>query len=146
MVIGRFNPSASTSLDVRGNYDILYDSFRNVTLSGGIQRQLARLRFSVVHSNGLAVEAQDDTQLRLTTGFNFLRGRLRLDLDGTYDYDPPPGETHLPEKRWKLQYATQCCTFVFERLTRDFTAGSDRRDFYFRVDLKGVGKILDVNY
>jgi len=45
-----------------------------------------------------------------------------------------------------VQYATQCCTFVFEQLTREYLVGDARDDFYFRVDFKGIGKILDFNY
>jgi hypothetical protein len=146
-IVGRYNPSTNTSLDLRGNYHILYNELSNVTLSGGIRRRLAQLRFSVVHRNGLAAGARDDTQLRLTTGFNLLQSRLRLDLDGSFVLDPPEGQTPVPDWRWRVQYATQCYTFILEQLHRDFTAaGTDRDDFYFRVDFKGVGKILDFNY
>jgi hypothetical protein len=145
-LIGRYNPNPNTSLDLRSSFHPLYHSFSGATLSGGIRRQLARVRFSVVHRNGLEVGQADDTQLRLTTGFSLFRDKLRIDLDGSYDYDPPEGQTHVPDKRWRVQYSTQCCTFLFERLTRDYASSADRRDFYFRVDLKGVGKILDINY
>ena len=157
-LVGRFNPSPRTSFDVRSNYHVLYNNFSSITMSGSIRRELARLRFSVVHRNGLGVQnvgtisdpifqpIDDDTQIRLTTGFTMLGGRLRLDLDGSFDADPAPGQRHIPDKRWRLQYSTQCCTFLFERLARDFAASSDRRDFYFRVDLKGVGKLLDFKY
>jgi hypothetical protein len=145
-LIGRYNPNTNTSLDLRSSYHVLYHSFRGVTLSGSIRRKLARMRFSVVHRNGLEVNQTDDTQLRLTAGFSLFRNKLQLDLDGSFDYDPPQGQAHVPDKRWRLQYSTQCCTFLFERLTRDYASGVDRREFYFRVDLKGVGKILDINY
>ncbi len=75
-----------------------------------------------------------------------LQGRLRLDIDGTYLHNPLSGQSHLPSKRWRVQYATQCCTFLLERLSRSFSAQTDRRDFYFRIDLRGVGKLLDFKY
>ncbi|NIM63011.1 MAG: hypothetical protein GTO30_15625, partial [Acidobacteria bacterium] len=88
-LVGRFNPSPRTSFDLRSDYHVLYNSFSSVTMSGSIRRELARLRFSVVHRNGLGVQnlgttanpdfqpIDDDTQLRLTTGFSMLGGRLR---------------------------------------------------------------------
>jgi hypothetical protein len=157
MLIGRYNPSTNTSLDLRSSYHVLYNSIKDVTVSGSLRRRLAQMRFSLVHRRGLGVKLDsesgefvgidDDTQLRLTTGFNFLRGKLRLDLDGSFIFDPPTGQSAVPDWRWRVQYATQCCTFVFEQLRRDFAAvATDRDDFYFRVDFKGVGKILDISY
>jgi hypothetical protein len=145
-LIGRFNPSPATSIDLRSAYDVLYDDIAGVTLSGNIRKRLARLRFSVVHRNGLGPTGVDDTQLRLTTGFSLFRGKLQLDLDGSFDYDPPEGQRHIPDKQWRVQYSTQCCTFTFERLSRNFAALSDRQDFYFRIDFRGVGKLLDLHY
>jgi LPS-assembly protein len=145
-LIGRFNPSPATSLDLRSRYDVLYDSIADVTLSGNIRKKLARLRLSVVHRNGLGDLGVDDTQLRLTTGFSLFRGKLQLDIDGSFDYDPPEGQRHIPDKQWRVQYSTQCCTFTLERLSRNFATLSDRQDFYFRIDFRGVGKLLDLHY
>ena len=58
----------------------------------------------------------------------------------------PDGQKHVSDKRWRLKYSTQCCTILIERLSRNFTGLEDRRDFYFRIDLKGIGKLLDVKY
>lgn len=163
-LIGRYNPSRSTSLDVRGTYDILYDAMRDVSLSGTFSRQLAQMRFTLVHRNGLGVmqigtqpdgsggtlplfgPREDDTQLRLTTQFTFFRGKVKLLFDGLYDADPLPGQEHIPDKRWRVQYRTQCCEILVERLARNYSTASDRRDFYFRVDLTGIGKLLDFKY
>ncbi|MCP3978457.1 MAG: LPS-assembly protein LptD [bacterium] len=156
-LVGRYNPNPATTFDVTSSFDTLYNEFSDVTLSGSILSRHAKLRFSLVHNNGLGFvnsgtsedpvfkERDNDTQIRLTTGFRMLRGKLRLDIDGTYVADPAQGQPHLPDKRWRAQYSTQCCTFVLERLTRDFGT-SERDDWYFRVDLKGVGKILKVSY
>ena len=46
VIVGRYNPSTNVSLDLRGNYHILYNSFAGVTVSGGIRRRLAQIRFS----------------------------------------------------------------------------------------------------
>jgi hypothetical protein len=146
VLVGRYNPSPSTSVDLRTNYHVLYSSIAGATLSGGIRRRLAQIRFSIVHRNGLAIGSEDNTQLRLTTGFNMLRGKLRLDLDGSFNFNPQEGQKLVPDRRWRVQYSTQCCTFIFEHLRREFAQASERDDLYFRVDLKGVGKVLDVNY
>jgi len=149
LLTGRYNPNPNTTLDVRSSYDILFKDIRGATLSGAVRRRLAQLRFSLVWRNGLGGQT-DDTQLRFTTGFSVLRGKLRFMLDGTVDFDPEPqlgsGEkNYVPNRAWRIQYSTQCCTLYFERLDRSFTL-SQRRDFYFRIDLKGIGKILQVTY
>jgi hypothetical protein len=155
---GRYNPSTFTSLDLRSSYDILFQQFRGATLSGSVRNQLAAIRFSLVHTNGLGVQPvrqqgttilvnrDDDTQVRLTAGFNMLQGKLRLDVDGSIDFDPPDDGKHVPDRRIRLQYATQCCTIAVEQLTREFSGLQDRNDFYFRVSLTGIGQILSVTY
>jgi hypothetical protein len=156
-IIGRYNPSPVTSLDLRSNYHILYNKIGNVTLSGGLRRRVVQARFSLVHRVGLGVrydpvtggfaDVPDNTQARVTTGLNMLRGKLRLDLDGSFVFSPPEGQSAIPDWRWRVNYATQCCTFVFEQLRRDFAASDSKRDdFYFRVDFKGIGKVLAINY
>lgn len=45
-----------------------------------------------------------------------------------------------------MRYSNQCCTFILERLVRDFAGLNNRDDWNFRVELKGVGKLLDVKY
>ncbi|MDH3627970.1 MAG: LPS assembly protein LptD [Acidobacteriota bacterium] len=160
---GRYNPSPRTSLDVRSNYHILYNAFADTSVSGSIRSQLARVRFSLVHRNGLGVlqtgtmddgmgntipifsSREDDTQLRLTTGFSLFRGKLQLDLDGTLDVNPQDGQKRVPDHHWRLTYRTQCCTVFVERIDRQFST-SDRRDLYFRIDLTGIGKLLDLRY
>ena len=77
---------------------------------------------------------------------SLMRGKLQIDIDGSYDAHPSPGQAHVRDKHWRVQYRTQCCTFMVERLSRNFATLDDRDDFYFRVDLKGVGKLLDFKY
>jgi len=164
LLTGRYNPNPNTTLDIRSSYDILWNAFKGVTVSGAVRRRMAQLRFSLVYRNGLGgnlikdsdgnplefIPNKDDTQLRFTTGFSVIRGKLRFVVDGTVDFDPAPnlitGErNYVPNRAWRIQYSTQCCTLYFERLDRSFTL-SERRDFYFRIDLKGIGKILQVTY
>ncbi len=162
-VVGRYSPSRTVNLDLRGRYNHLYDKFASVTVSGGISRKLARANFSLVHTNGLGVvpqsgfddmgnptttfvDREDDTTLSLTTGFTLFRGKLALDLDTRYRFDRVAGQPAIPTRRWKLRYQTQCCTIYVEQFVRDFGDANDRQDFYLRIDLTGIGRILKVSY
>jgi hypothetical protein len=151
-VVGRFNPGPAVSLDLRSTYDILWDRFRDMSLSGNLRNTFSTLRFSLFHRNGLGVESgtlkpiEDSTQVRLTTGVNLLQNRIALNFDGAYDADPPDGEHHFPDQRWQVQYRTQCCTVLVERLTRAFGTPEDRRELYVRVDLTGIGKLFDQSF
>jgi hypothetical protein len=148
-VIGRFNPSRGVSLDLRSNYDILFHDIQDVSLSGTLRNPVSSLRFSVFHRNGLGVNAStlepnpDSTQAQLAGGLSLLRDRLNLKMQGSYNADPGPEGSHFPEQHWQVRYSTQCCTFLLERLTRDFATLEERREVYFRVDLRGVGKLLE---
>jgi hypothetical protein len=148
-VIGRFNPSRGASIDLRSNYDILFDQIQDVSLSGTLRNQVSSLKFSVFHRNGLGVNAStlepnpDSTQAQLTGGLSVLRDRLKLKLQASYNADPEPKGSHFPEQHWQVLYSTQCCTFMIERLTRDFATLEERRAVYFRIDLRGIGKLLE---
>ena len=153
-LIGRVNPKPKLSFDLRGSWHPLYMEIEDVALSGAVMNNVARVRFSLVHRAGLGVVSDgttfvpnsDDTQVQLSTGLNLFGGKLRLGLSGTYDHDPAPGQSSFPERQWRVQYSTQCCTFYLESLDRGFTGLEQRDDFYFRVDLRGVGKILDQHF
>jgi len=157
-MIGRYNPSRTTSIDLRGNYHILYDDFSDVTLSGQLRTRRARTGFSVIHRNGLGVintgsssapiftPREDDTQVRLDNGLNLFQGRLQLNLSTTFTAKPPQGQSRFPDKRFRIAYATQCCTFMVERFDRSFLGLEDRRDYTFRIDLTGIGRLFDFSY
>jgi hypothetical protein len=151
LISGRFNPTPSVSLDLRSNYDILYDQIADVSLSGMLRNRRGRLRFSAVHREGLGVDfnrepVPNDTQFRLTGGIALFRDRLRFDVDGTIDANPQSGQARIPDKSWRVTYATQCCTIIVEKLNRDFSSLDKRRDIHFRLDLRGVGKLLDHSF
>jgi hypothetical protein len=150
--VGRFNPSDAVSLDLRSSYDILFDAVQDVSLSGSVSSRRSSVKFSLVHRNGLGVNANtlvknpDSTQVQLTSGLGLIRDRLKLKLKASYIADPEPGEGHFPEQHWQALYSTQCCTFLVERLTRDFGTFNSRREVFFRVDLRGVGKLLEKTF
>lgn len=144
-LIGRWNPNAATSFDLRTSYNILFDRFSNVSLSGHLHRNVARVGFSLVNSRlGSALERRS-TQLRLFTGVSPFAGKLRLELDGTYVPTAPAGSAKVPDQRWRVEYYTQCCGFLAEYLARDF-GSLTRREFRFSLDLRGIGRILDSHF
>jgi LPS-assembly protein len=158
---GRFNPSTATSLDLRASYHPIYKQIQNVTFSGSARGRVARVGFSLVHNSGEAcsvsgtqffpVVNRDNTQLALMTGFVLLGGKLRFDVNGSFTSNPGKNPitnkafTRFPQKRISAEYYTQCCGFLGEYFERDY-ATSKRRDFRFTVDLRGIGKFLDLHH
>jgi hypothetical protein len=149
---GRLNPSQAVSIDLRSNYDTLWDNIQDVSLSGTLRNSISSLRFSVFHRNGLGVNSftlepnEDSTQAQLTGGLSLLRDRLKLKLQASYTAEPGAGNSHFPEQHWQVLYSTQCCTFLVERLTREFASIDQRRELYFRIDLRGVGKLMEKTF
>jgi hypothetical protein len=148
-ITGRFNPSRSTSLDLRSNYNVLFHKVSDVSLSGNLRGSIARTSFSLVRTTGLGFfkDSQNvvhplpsSTQLRFGSGLTLFGGKLRLDVDGSYD----ASERRVPDQRWRMEFYTQCCGFLAEYLARDFIAVT-RQEFRFTVDLRGIGKLLDLH-
>jgi hypothetical protein len=141
----RVNPSPKFSFDLRGDYDILFDNLRGVTVSGGVG-------FSLVHRNGLGINPstslpqEDSLQVGFQGQLRLLQERLTLFVDTAYNSDPEAGHSHFPEQRWRLLYSTQCCTLWLDRLSRDFADVSERRDWTLRIDLRGIGKLLQQSF
>jgi len=158
---GRYNPNRSMSFDLRANYHPIYRQIQNVSLSGSARGRMTRIGFSLVHTEGTAcsvsgaqffpVVNRDDTQLALDTGFVLLGGKLRLDLAGSFTANPPRDPTtnkrltKFPQKRYRAEYYTQCCGFLAEYFERDYTT-SRRQEFRVTIDLRGIGKFLDVHH
>jgi hypothetical protein len=154
LLSGRYNPNERTSLDLRAQWDILYRHISGVTVSGVYRDRLSTLRMSLVHSEGLRIDPNtkekdsDSTQVRYYTAFNLMRDRtgrpkLQFGISGSWNAQPAEGRSHFPDQSWQFVYASQCCTFHLNRLTRDI---DDRREFSFRVDLTGVGKIFSSTF
>lgn len=163
---GRLSPNPRFDVQLSSAYQVVFDKFSRASLSGRYSDAGGRgnLTFSLTHRPGLGVvrrsvfdnatgqfttflePREDDTQATLNGGINLLRGRLRLDVAGTIDFNPAEGQGRVPNRQWRVQYRTQCCVFLLERLNRGFTDVANRRDIFFRVDLRGVGKVLDQTF
>ncbi len=155
----RYNPTAAASLDVRASYDILFDDIRTVSLSANLrslehgymrlswflERDLAG-RF--VDPNGESVLPNDpngdlrffdQSQVRLIGGTAFLKRKVTLDVEGSYDI-----EGHdLRDQRYRVGYNTQCCGMLVEVARRNFET-IDEIEYRFVLNLRGVGTFLDL--
>jgi lipopolysaccharide assembly outer membrane protein LptD (OstA) len=169
-LIGRYNPSRLLGFSLSGRYDALFRTVSDVSLSGNFRQSMAQGLFSVVYRPGLGfnrvctlvddpndpnvppqqicsysyVDKPDATQIRFQGNFGPIAGRIRIGIDATYNVSPAPTEVHLPYRRWRLEYYTQCCGFLAEYLASKYTA-FPRREFRFAVDLRGIGKLFDFN-
>ena len=148
-LVGRYNPSKLLSFSLSSRYDALFKAVSEVSLSGNFRKSWAQGLFSLVYRNGLGylapgVTAPDATQVRFQGNFGPIAGRLRIGMDATYNLSPQPNEVHLPYRRYRLEYYTQCCGFLAEYLASEYTA-FPRREFRFAVDLRGIGKLFDFN-
>jgi lipopolysaccharide assembly outer membrane protein LptD (OstA) len=156
---GRYSPSRLLSFNLTGRYDVLFKAVSDVSLSGNFRRSWAQGLFSVVYRQGLGsaescdtadppactyTPQPDATQVRFQGNFGPIAGRIRIGIDATYNLSPLPNEVHLPYRRWRLEYYTQCCGFLAEYLASQYTA-FPRREFRFAVDLRGIGKLFDFN-
>jgi lipopolysaccharide assembly outer membrane protein LptD (OstA) len=164
---GRYNPSRYLGFSVTGRYDALFREVSDLSLSGNFRQKWAQGLFSVVYRPGLGFNQvcndpdpdpdpstcsttysytakPDATQVRFQGNFGPIAGRLRLGIDATYNLSPSPDEVHLPYRRWRVEYYTQCCGFLAEYLASQYTA-FPRREFRFAVDLRGIGKLFDFN-
>lgn len=146
---GRYNPSRLLSFNLTGRYDVLFNAVSDVSLSGNFRKSMAQGLFSVVYRPGLGFDApgvakRDATQLRFQGNFGPIAGRIRIGIDGTYNVTPTALEKHLPYRRFRLEYYTQCCGFLAEYLVSEYSA-FPRREFRFAVDLRGIGKLFDFN-
>lgn len=152
----RYNPTAAASLDVRTSYDILYDDIRSVSLSADLRSLkygYARVSWFLNRdfdgqifdsdptdpNNPLSRRTLDSSQIRLIGGSSFLRRKVTLDLEGSYDI-----QNHdLLDQRYRLGYNTQCCGVLVEVARRNFQT-LDEIQYRFTLNLRGVGTFLDL--
>jgi hypothetical protein len=121
------------------SYDILLMRMSSVSVSGNLRNDVARTGFSVVRTVPSTLGASAQVQLRMAAGTTLFARKLKVDVDGSYD-----AQTHrVPDQRWKVEYYTQCCGFLMEWFRRDF-ASNNRGEFRFTVDLRGVGKLMEL--
>jgi hypothetical protein len=137
----RINPTLNASLDLKAQYDILYNAFRRASLSANFRS--ARRGFVDVtwfYNAGLDPFSSDSSQIGLLGETNLMNRKLILGFQGNYDII---GKS-LQDQRYKIGYNTQCCGFTIELLDRSYL-GVSQQEFRLVVNLKGIGNVLDVN-
>lgn len=134
-----FNPTLSASVDLRSDYDLTNDAFVSNSLSGWYRWRNGYVNTTYYRQTPAGVVDGDSSQIRLGSGAGLFNRKLTLDGDLGYDLR----RSTALDRRGRVGYYTQCCGFVVEYLQRDFE-GSRRREYRFVVDLKGIGKFLDL--
>ena len=74
------------------------DGMGLVSVSGALRGQMASVKFSLVHRNGLDAGVEDSTQIRLLGGIRLLQDRLRFNVETSYNADPGESGNHFPEQ------------------------------------------------
>jgi len=146
---GRYSPSERTDIDARIRYNVVANKLSEFDLAGNLRGEVVQASFSFVRRVGLGfvsgTPAPDETQMRVAAGLALFEGKLRLGTQGTYVFNPPPGQQRNPDRLWRMEYYTQCCGFLAEYLSRDFSSSNARQELRFTVDLRGIGKLLDLH-
>jgi len=162
----RFNPTQGTSLDLRSNYDILFDEIRSVSLSGNLRnREQSYLRLSwnfIRDLEGTPASTsgppcpdgfdesgarcfRDSNQIRLLGGLTLWGRKITTDVEGSYDIR----DSFLQDQRYRIGYNTQCCGVLVEISRRNFVTSvlgqTTETEYRFVLNLRGVGTFLDLN-
>jgi len=131
----RINPSLNMSVDLRTDYDLLQKTFLSETLTTSARSgRLGFVNLSWVRRRRAA------NTINISGGTALFERKLLLDLHANYDEKA----SRLLERGLRVGYYSQCCGFIAEYDRRDFF-GIQRQEFRFIVDLKGIGKFLDLN-
>lgn len=151
----RINPSIHASVDVRTSYDVLFNDFRDASLSANLRspkRGFLDLTWSLQRNlEGEALVAQGKikssftrNQIGLQGETNLLGRRLLMGMQANYELgDIGSGEPRLRDQRYKLGYNTQCCGLQIEILNRNFS-GISQNEVRLLINLKGVGNVIDL--
>jgi lipopolysaccharide assembly outer membrane protein LptD (OstA) len=137
----RFNPTLYASLDLKAQYDILYNAFRQASLSTNYKSaEHGFVDLTWFYTVGLEPFSTDSSQIVLLGETNLMNRKLVLGFQGNYDVV----QRNLQNQRYKIGYNTQCCGFTFEFLDRNYQ-GVSQQEFRLVVNLKGIGNVLDLN-
>ena len=137
----RFNPTLHASVDLKAQYDILYNAFSRASLSTSLRSQdHGFVDLTWFYNVGLDPSSVDSSQIGLLGETSLMNRKLVLGFQGNYDVV----QRNLQDQRYKVGYNTQCCGFTFEYLDRNYL-GVSQQEFRLIVNLKGIGNVLDLN-
>ncbi len=151
----RVNPTAWHSMNLTARYDILRHTVEQTTISADLRSHPHILSLNWVLNN-VSKNAQFDptkfdpndpttgpaknrSQVSLLAGTAIFRQKLALATEIDWDI----ANSHIQNQRYRIGYNTQCCGFLLEFQDRDFV-GSEEREIRFLVNLRGVGKLFDM--
>jgi len=155
----RYNPTFAASLDATVRYEPFFDDIDTVSFSTNLRSlKFGYVRLSYfldrdlqgrfVDENGVSLPPGDPlgeltffdaSQVRLLGGTSFLRRKITLDLEGSYDIE----NGSLQDQRYRVGYNSQCCGILVEMARRDFDT-IDEIEYRFTLNLRGVGTFLDL--
>ena len=146
----RVNPTAWHSMNVTARYNILRHTVEQTTISADLRSHPHILSLNWVLNNvsqnaqrnpndPTSEPAKNRSQVSLLAGTAMFRQKLALAAEIDWDV----ANSHVQNQRYRIGYNTQCCGFLLEFQDRDFV-GSEEREIRFLVNLKGVGKLFDM--
>jgi LPS-assembly protein len=132
--VARWNPSRRVSFDVRGDFDFKFSRFRNLAITGYLNRN--RLGFSTTYfvTQELEPGTQEHNQLQ---GQIWAGNRVRgLSFSGLFSYDAK--ERDFLSVRARGKHVWDCCGVAveFQRISVGFR---EEREIRFSFFLKGLG-------
>lgn len=132
--VARLNPSRRVSIDVRGDYDFEFNTFRNFSLTGFIRRNLLSIGTTYYVTKDLEPGTFENNQVQGQVSYgNINRG---LSASSIFSYDART--RNLLNVRGRVNYFWDCCgvSLEFQRLHLGLREESQLRFSFF---LKGIG-------
>ena len=136
----RVRASDFLSIDSGFSFDVLSDTIERVSFATNFQspRRLA-LRLNWFRRFALDPLATDSHQVNTGLRLNLFGEKLNFNTDFDFDIE----QDILRHQRYRVQYDTQCCGFVFEYLRNRVGVFSDPQ-ILFSINLRNVGTLLEV--
>ena len=138
-ILGRVNPSLNFSIDLRADYDVLANRFSTESLSASFRGAVGYSNLSWVRRVPSGPIAAKGSAVTASGGVVLIDRKLSLDLGFAWDGTL----SRFVDQAARVGYYTQCCGFLTEWGRRDFL-GNERDEIRFLLDLKGIGKFLDL--
>ncbi len=136
----RLTPTRGVYIDGRAAWDTLFHSLQSTSLSANLS---GRGRFAnLTWYQGFIPETGTTTssQVRAALGWRSPDSRWDLAVHVAYDVK----ENRFQQQRLVVRYGGSCWGVTTEYRDLDFAAGATNRDIRISIDLKGLGKLLEI--
>ncbi|MDX1740143.1 MAG: putative LPS assembly protein LptD, partial [Rhodothermales bacterium] len=135
----RYNPSPRTRWEAKASYNTLFSGLNSASLSGGLAFGSTDIMLTWYARFNAELEKTTSHQVRLYTGFDLWRDRLRLESQINYDAE----RDLLQQQRHYLTYTGSCYGLRLELRQYESLTRKDQ-DYRFAISLKNVGTFLDL--